>query len=94
MENSLVTYGFNKDRERLNESNALRGSVINSAQCSGKKNHWKCNSQELFERKLVVYFVLHYFKEKVLHGNGLILKFSLLQYCAYLTRLSFFSSRT
>ena len=37
MENSLVTYGFNKDRERLNESNTLRGSVINSAQSSGKK---------------------------------------------------------
>ena len=60
MENSLVTYGFNKDRERLNESNTLRGSVINSAQSSGKNNNWKCDSQELFERKVVVYFVLHY----------------------------------
>ena len=39
MENSLVTYGFNKDRERLNESNTLRGSVINSAQSSGKKKN-------------------------------------------------------
>ena len=37
MENSLLTYGFYKDRERLNESNTLRGSVINSAQSSGKK---------------------------------------------------------
>ena len=37
MENSLVTYGFNEDRERLNESNTLRGSVINSAQSSDKK---------------------------------------------------------
>ena len=67
MENSLVTYGFNKDRERLNESNTLRGSVINSAQSSGKKNkknNWKCNSQELFERKLVVYFVLHYSRKR------------------------------
>ena len=33
MENFLVTYGFNKDRE----SNFLSGSVINSAQSSGKK---------------------------------------------------------
>ena len=64
MENSLVTYGFNKERERLNESNTLPGSVINSAQSSGKKNNWKCNSQELFERKLVVYFVLHYSRKK------------------------------
>ena len=76
-----------------NASNTLRGSVINSAQSSGKENNWKCDSQELFERKLVVYFV-SLFKEKVLRGYGLILKFSLLQYCAYLTRLSFFSSRT
>ena len=43
-----------------NESNTLRGSVINSAQSSGKENNWKCDSQELFERKLVLYFVLHY----------------------------------
>ena len=35
-----------------NESNTLRGSVINSAQSSGKENNWKCDSQELFERKL------------------------------------------
>ena len=32
-------------------------------------------------------FCASLFKEKVLHGNGLILKFSLLQYCAYLTRI-------
>ena len=42
-----------------NESNTLRGSVINSAQSAGKENNWKCDSEELFERKLVVYFVLH-----------------------------------
>ena len=64
MENSLVTYEFKEDRERLNESNTLRRSVINSAQSSGKKNNWKCNSQELFERKLVVYFVLHYSRKR------------------------------
>ena len=43
-----------------NEWNTLSGSVINSAQSSGKKNNWKCDSQELFERKLVVCVVLHY----------------------------------
>ena len=34
MENSLVTYGFNKDRERIEH---LSGSVINSAQSSEKR---------------------------------------------------------
>ena len=61
MENSLVTYGFKKTE---NESNTLRESVIKSAQSSGKKNNWKCDNQELFERKLVVYFVLHYSKKR------------------------------
>ena len=28
--------------------------VLNSAQSSGKKNKWKCDSEKLFERKLVV----------------------------------------
>ena len=50
------------------ESNTVSGSVIsvvwlfvfNSAQSSGKKNNWKCDSQDLFERKRVVHFVLHY----------------------------------
>ena len=46
-----------------NESNTLSGSVINSAQSSGEKN-WKCDSQELFDRKLVVYFVLHYSRKR------------------------------
>ena len=56
MENSLVTYGFNKDREGIDmgstktekESNTLSGSVIsavlfvlNSAQSSSKKKKWK-----------------------------------------------------
>ena len=62
MENSLVTYGFNKDRERI--EHLLSGSVINSAQSTGKKDNWKCDSQELFERKLVVYFVLHYSRKR------------------------------
>ena len=62
MENSLVTYGFNKDRERIEQYDG--GSVINSAQSSGKKNNWKCDSKELFERKLVVYFVLHYSRKR------------------------------
>ena len=48
-----------------NESNTLRGPVINSAQSSGKKKkNWKCDSQGLFERKLVVYFVLHYARKR------------------------------
>ena len=38
--------------------------VLNSAQSSGKKSNWKCDSEELFERKLVVYFVLHYSRER------------------------------
>ena len=43
------------------ESNTLSGSVISVVwQSSGKKNNWKCDNQELFERKLVDYFMLHY----------------------------------
>ena len=42
------------------------------------KNNWKCDSQELFERKLVVYFVLHY-SRKGSSGKDLILKFILLR---------------
>ena len=61
MEYSLVTYGSTKTE---NESNTLSESVINSAQSSGKKNNWKRDSQELFERKLVVYFVLHYSRKR------------------------------
>ena len=36
--------------------------VLNFARSSGKKN-WKCDSEELFERKLV-YFVLHYSRKR------------------------------
>ena len=68
------------------ESNILPGSVINSAQSSGKKI--------IRDVKACPVFCASLFKEKVFHVNGLILKFSLLQYCAYLTRLSFFFSRT
>ena len=51
--------------------------VVNSAQSSGKKNNWKCDSQYIFERKLVVYFVLHYSRKiKGFLGKGL--KFILL----------------
>ena len=38
--------------------------VLNSAQSSGQKNNWKCDSLELFERELVVYFVLHYSRNR------------------------------
>ena len=57
------------------ESNTLSGSVIsvvwlfvlfvlNSAHSSGKKNNWKCDSQEIFERKLVVNFLFHYSRKR------------------------------
>ena len=44
---------------------------------SGKKNYWKCDSQELFERKLVDYIVHHYSRKRFfrkgfepeVHGN-------------------------
>ena len=38
--------------------------VLNSAQSSGKRKNWKCDSEELFERKLIVYFVLHYSRKR------------------------------
>ena len=58
------------------ESNTLSGSVIsfvwlfvlfvlNSAQSSGEKKKLQCDSQELFERNLVVYFLLHYSRKRV-----------------------------
>ena len=37
--------------------------VLNSAQSSGREK-WKCDSEELLERKLVVYFVLHYSQKR------------------------------
>ena len=52
MENSLVTYGFNKDRERLNELNTLLGSVINFAQSSGKKNYWNVTAKNYLKESL------------------------------------------
>ena len=66
--------------------------VLNSAQSSGIKNNWKCDNQELFERKLVVYFVLDYSRKRFFRKV-----FDLESYfVAYgnLTRLSFLSSRT
>ena len=39
--------------------------VLNSEQSSGKKKiNWKCDSQELFERDLDVYFLLHYSRKR------------------------------
>ena len=35
--------------------------VLNSAKV---KKKWKCDSEELFERKLVVSFVLHYLRSR------------------------------
>ena len=70
MENSLVTYGFTKTE---NESNTLSGSVINSAQSSGKKIIGNVTAKN-YLRKACRLFFASLFKEKVLHGNGLILK--------------------
>ena len=39
--------------------------VLNFAQSSGIKNYWKCDSEELFERNLVVNFVLHYSRKRL-----------------------------
>ena len=71
MENSLVTaYGFNKDRERIEHLKWICDlccvviSKLVSAQSSGKKNNWKCDGQELFERKRAVYFLLHYSRKR------------------------------
>ena len=45
-------------------SGNLHYFVFNSAQSSGKKKKWKCDSEDLFQRKLVVYFVLHYSQKR------------------------------
>ena len=88
-----------------NESNTLSGSVISvdwlsvficTRLCTvfRQKNSWKCDSQELFERKLVVYFVL------IIQGKGSSWKrfdpeiyFDTIAY-GNVTRLGFFSSHT
>ena len=74
MENSLVIYGFNKDRERIEHLkldlwSLLSGYciilfVLNSAQSSGK-NNWKCDSQELSWKKACRFACASLFKEKV-----------------------------
>ena len=86
MENSLVTYGFNKDRERIEHLTWICDQLCT---VFGKNIIGNVTA-----KKACRLFCASLFNEKVLHGNELILKFSLLQYCAYLTRLSFFSSRT
>ena len=61
-----------------NESNTLSGSVINSAQSSGKKQNGNVTAKNYLKESLSVacrLFCASLFKEKVLHGNGLILKF-------------------
>ena len=50
-------------QSRSQLSGNLHYFVLNSAQSSGKKN-WKCDSEELFKRKLVVYSVLHYSRKR------------------------------
>ena len=58
-----------------NESNTLSGSVINSAQSSGKKIIGNVTAKNYLKESLSDIFCASLFKEKVLHGNGLILKF-------------------
>ena len=52
MENSLVTYGFNKDREGI-EHLKLICDLCSLRSLQVKNNNWKCDSQEFFERKIV-----------------------------------------
>ena len=51
MENSLVTYGFNKDREGIEHLKwILDLCSLHSLQV--KNNNWKYDSQEFLERKI------------------------------------------
>ena len=61
MENSLVTYGFNKDKERIEHRKWICDQLCT---VSRLKKDWKSDNQELVERKLVVYFVLHYSRKR------------------------------
>ena len=38
--------------------------ALKPAQSSGKKNKWQCESEEFFERRFVVYVVLHYSRKR------------------------------
>ena len=61
----------------------------NSAKSSaGKKNNWKFDSQELLERKLVVYFVLHC-SRKGSSEEALILKFIFLRMVINFDKIGF-----
>ena len=66
--------------------------VLNSAHSSGKKNNRKCDSQELFENKLVAYFVLHYSRKRFFR-KGFDPEIYVVAY-GNLTRLGFLFSRT
>ena len=50
MENSLVTYGFNKDREGIEHLKWI--CDLCSLHSLQVKKNWKCDSQEFFERKI------------------------------------------
>ena len=56
------------------------------------KNNWKRNNEELFERKLVVYLVLHYSRKKFFR-KGFDLEIYFVAY-SNLTGLGFLSSCT
>ena len=74
MENSLVTYGFNKDRERLEY---LKWICDQLCTVFSKKKIGNVTAKNYLEESLSS-ICASLFKENVLHGNGLILKFCLL----------------
>ena len=51
MENSLVTYGFKKDREGIEHLKWI-SDLCSLHSLQVKNNNWKCTSQEFFERKV------------------------------------------
>ena len=72
MEISLETYGFNKDGEGIGHLKWLCDLCcldifiyLLATLQSPQEKKWKCDSQELFERKLFVYFLLYYSKKRL-----------------------------
>ena len=57
-----ILYGFKRNR-RISVVWQFLFSTPHGLQL---KKKWKCDSEELFERKLVVYFVLHYSPARII----------------------------
>ena len=74
MENSLATYGFNKDRERIE---LLKRICDQLCTVFSKKIIGNVTAKH-YLKKVCRLFCASLFKEKVLYGNGLMLKFCLL----------------